>query len=586
MNIEASSDETSSAPLRKLWPELVTGLAVAGFFAWTVLPGLHWYDGGEFGAVAEQLSISHAPGHPLHALTTAFGLRFFAGDLAWRANLSSALAFVFACVLFCRLLREMLPQASKWGAILTACLPAVMPALFVQGIRCEVYALQMLMSVACALLCWRFFATGDRRFFWAVGFCFGLAGCNHTYIALTLMPLPLLCLVFRWPGLKTVGQGALFGLLGLLIYFYLPLRANAGGEIGWGSPQTLKEMLWHISALEWLKNPAISYGGLSEPDDIIHYVLDQLGPISALIALCFATLACIASLPMWDELGERRAPCLAALLVGLVGCLCNRARIDHLNPDIGGYMATALLALLVLIWVGASMLPKLQWLPLLIALCCMCTRFDPYHRQNARTAEAFAQQMLREIPPQGALLSSDYQTYFLTTALRCFEGARPDAALIFRGQMHHPGFLKRLESQSPEWAARIAGFPESFRGHLVAVEPGVMLDQLGDLQLELNPFGLTLQLGSELQGDVIQQVAQRFNRVSVGKESDLDAQKALAFLHTQHLEYWFNVRHQRRLAWSHVRRAADLAPNDPYILDIANKLTPPTERPQMRPVSP
>ena len=54
--------------------------------------------------------------------------------------------------------------------------------------------------------------------------------------------------------------------------------------------------------------------------------------------------------------------------------------------------------------------------------------------------------MLEEVPPGGALVVSDYATIFGAWLLRAAEGARPDVALVFRGQMHRLMQLDRVAS--------------------------------------------------------------------------------------------------------------------------------------------
>ncbi len=65
---EAGAVEGDEALRREGWLPTSVVLAAAGTFGvWTALPGPHWHDTAEFAAVGRLLSLSHPPGHPLHA---------------------------------------------------------------------------------------------------------------------------------------------------------------------------------------------------------------------------------------------------------------------------------------------------------------------------------------------------------------------------------------------------------------------------------------------------------------------------------------------------------------------------------------
>ena len=116
--------------------------------AWYCAPGPLWYDTAEFGATSWRLSLSHPPGHPLHALATHGVQQLLPlGDLGFRANLTSALCLGLALALFFRLLCRLAPQGPRFAAAAFALVPLALSPIAEQGIRAEVYALQILLSV-------------------------------------------------------------------------------------------------------------------------------------------------------------------------------------------------------------------------------------------------------------------------------------------------------------------------------------------------------------------------------------------------------------------------------------------------------
>ena len=176
----------------------------AGFLAWTALPGPHWHDTAEFGAISWRLGLSHPPGHPLHALLTHGAQRAPVGDLGFRANLLSALCLGAAAALLYRLLRRLAPDAPRLPAVAAALLPVAMPAVWLQGVRAEVYALQLLLCVGIALGCHAVARGDDRRALAGVALLFGLAGANHSLVGLTLVPLALVAMVCGRVGVRAI----------------------------------------------------------------------------------------------------------------------------------------------------------------------------------------------------------------------------------------------------------------------------------------------------------------------------------------------------------------------------------------------
>ncbi|MCB9544606.1 MAG: DUF2723 domain-containing protein [Myxococcales bacterium] len=443
------------------WRSALVFAAVGGFLAWTALPGLHWHDTGEFAAVAWRLSVSHSPGHPLHALTTRAVQEIPLGDGVFRAGIASALALAAALTVFYRLLRRLAPGAAWWTAAAMAVLPAVMPAIWLQGARAEVYALQLLLAAACGSLAWSV-AEGDRRALPALGLAFGLAGANHHLVGLALLPMALLAVVAGRPSARGLALGVAGGLVGLLTYALLPLRALSGAEVGWGAPTSLAGVVEMITAREWVgANPATQ-----APLDLVEnaqklgaWTIEQVGLVGAALLLLSLGVGLV------PALRARRGAVLGAAAAALgVGATKYFYPFDPLNPDVGGYLAAALCAGLALVFVCLAYLPRLRGWGTLVAVVCLALAapgFDPGGRQGARAAERYGQAVLAAGPIDGVLVAGDYATWFQTWALRAVQGARPDLALVFRGREGADWLWTRLALHRPAIAALRPGWPAS-----------------------------------------------------------------------------------------------------------------------------
>jgi hypothetical protein len=250
--------------------------------------------------------------------------------------------------------------------------------------------------------------------------------------------------------------------------------------------------------------------------------------------------------------------------------------LDLLNPDTGGYVAGGLCAGVALVWIATATLPRrLAWtfVPL---LALAAPRFDPGHRRTSRTAEATAREMLREVPAGGTMVYSNYAAWFTGEYLRAAEGARPDVALVFRGQVGRDWFRERLATQRPDVAARLVDFPTGFGGPEVRFEPGIEAEQLGALASRLRPVGLTMAVDAPWASVPASAAAFApvFDAAPAGL--DLDARRDLAFLHLEHAEMLLRgpdvaAPAPRALVGWHLDRASALAPGDPVVAGVRRR---------------
>ncbi len=537
---------------------LVWGLA-GSFLSWTLLPGLHWHDTGEFVAVARRLSLSHSPGHPLHALYTHSLQLLPLGDQGLRSNLGSALALALALALFYRLLRALSPSLHWSLAALTALTPLSLPGVWLQGARTEVYSLQLLLGIFSALLVLKL-ARGEQRALPLLAFSFGLAGANHSLLGAALIPLALFGMALGLRRLRALLLAFPAGALGLMVYLYLPLRAGEGGIIGWGRPDSVDAFTHMLLARDWMKSigDVQQFDFLDNLANLSAYVIQQFGPEASLLMLLLFGLGLLSALR------HARGALLGAVLV-ILGVFATKSyyAIDLLNPDLGGYLMAGLLAILALPWIslGALKEPIPRRLAfgglLLLALIASLREFDTGQRRGSRSAEIFARTILAEPPPQGGLLISDYATQFCAWYLRAVEGLRPDLALIFRGRIHESWHRTRLADEHPVQRRWLDPYPQGLAHPSLRFEPGVEMERLGPLRALLRPVGLTLAITGPAQAAL-----ERWRSLDT---SDLDARRSLAFQHLQRALHLRAVRAPRSWIRWHLGEAEVLAPGDPAL---------------------
>ena len=132
---------------------------------------------------------------------------------------------------------------SAWGGA---------PLLFSQAVIVEVHGLQSLIVVL--VLWWithNLQADPGLSKKWVLGLAFlvGLGSGNHLTIVL-MAPAGLIALIYsaRHSGSwKLILAQIALVLAGLLVYLYLPLRAQAYPPINWGNPQTWTGFIWEVT---------------------------------------------------------------------------------------------------------------------------------------------------------------------------------------------------------------------------------------------------------------------------------------------------------------------------------------------------
>jgi hypothetical protein len=203
------------------------------------------------------LGVSHAPGYPLHALLgKAFAAAVPWGGFAYRVNLLSAALTAATVAVLYRFLRAR--GAGPAAALAAAGLYAALPVVWDQAQTAEVFALNNLFAAA-LLLAWPFWEgpSGSdgkslrRLSLWA--FLYGAGLANHLTLVLLLPGFAWMFFAARprGPFGRTWLAPALFALLGLSLYAYLPLRAAAHPPVNFGDPHTARRFLDVVTRKEF-----------------------------------------------------------------------------------------------------------------------------------------------------------------------------------------------------------------------------------------------------------------------------------------------------------------------------------------------
>jgi len=309
------------------------------------------------------------------------------------------------------------------------------PLLFSQAVMVEVHGLQSLIVV---LVLWWITLTlkGSSKSYGKMllllSFLFGLGFGNHITIVL-MLPAVLITLVVtlrRGLSWKFIFAEAVFGMIGLLVYLYLPLRAHAYPPINWGNPQTLDGFLWLVTGNPYrgllfsVARPIL----LERISSIPRLLFDQYGALGLL-----AGVVGLIQFPFRDKW-------LRGLLIWIFGVYLAFA-IGYNTEDSVAYLLPALLV--YAIWIGLA-IPSLwviKWkkipigllLTLSIALNVFIRIPGTLSRLDARSQDQqaqYAELFLSEAPKNALIFTSASEDTFPLWYYHFGQKVRPDIRVV------------------------------------------------------------------------------------------------------------------------------------------------------------
>lgn len=229
-------------------------LLVSSLYFFTLAPDVYLEDSGELISVAYFLGIAHPSGYPLYLLLgKAFSFLPF-GTVAFRLNLmSAAFGGVTAFMIFLTLgeVAAILNQKNKfsdWLAFGLALLFAVSRDFWSQAIVAEVYTLNAFLVCLLIFIFLRWFCTRQNKYLFLLAWISGLGLTNHQLFGLVLPILWTLTYllkpeVLNWQRLWKL---VILFLLGLSVYFYLPIRALTHPLVNFTNLAGISDAIHHI----------------------------------------------------------------------------------------------------------------------------------------------------------------------------------------------------------------------------------------------------------------------------------------------------------------------------------------------------
>ncbi len=318
---------------------LFSGVAAVVFTLYVVLaaPGVTWFDGGEFVAGISGMGVTHPPGQPAYMVLGKIASLLPVGSVAFRLSLLSA--FCAACAAGC-LAVLVSRAAAKLDGLTSGHVPlpgaiagllfGVSPALALQGVRPELYALAVLLGLLGALAV----QSGGRRGLALAVVPRGIAGAVHHALWAAAVPGFVLLPLGGGKGSLRAALIATASLLpfGLLQFLWLPLRSMARPELDFGVARTFERVLMAATGMGYARSYRLEEGQLAR--NLLEHARVMLLDLGwfALVAAAAATL-----LLLWRV---KPRPLLVAVVFLVAGVLPTALQGVFFpeNPDAHGYL--------------------------------------------------------------------------------------------------------------------------------------------------------------------------------------------------------------------------------------------------------
>ena len=401
---------------------LVLGLTLLVYLL-SLAPTVTGEDSGELVAAAYTLGIPHPSGYPLWCLVTQPFLLLPIGDIAYRANLASAVTTALACTLLIQLLICLrVAPIHRIGPVL---LLAFSSTLWAQSVIAEVYPLALLTLVALGVcLCGWQAQPKSQQWMHASAFLSGLCLTAHHTV---LLLYPLIFLV----ALKIGGRRLLLPtvwlalLAGASIYLYLPIRAAAHPAMNWGNPDTPARFWAQVTRSQYPSllaahhSPELSLGQLKAT--AVFFLRQWPWPVSLLVAL-------------GALLGARRHRVIAAAFVILSAgfALLLNFGLDYEEVHIAEvFFIPAWLMVVLLLALGSQRFgTRGAVATIVMALVSLPGNFQACTMAGNTVARRYGEDVLKTLPANALLFTgADYEA-FPITYLQVVEGRRPDVIAL------------------------------------------------------------------------------------------------------------------------------------------------------------
>ncbi len=267
----------------------------------TICPTVEYIDSGELALACKNLGIAHPTGYPLYTLLGRLASLILWGELINKMNLLSlvftslASGFLYLSVTDFVSLMKLEAQWKDLIAFATALFASFTPVWWAQGTTNEVYSLNLLLITISLWTFFRYLNFNQTKWLFLSSYSLGLSLTNHLS-AIYIIPAFALFVIFLWRKKKIRGDlllySAIFLVIPLSVYLFLPIRARFSPFLNWGGVDDLYFLYKHISGWQyriWMFtdfNPSALIDKIASTASLIYRQFGWFGTI-----ICIAGIA-------------------------------------------------------------------------------------------------------------------------------------------------------------------------------------------------------------------------------------------------------------------------------------------------------
>ncbi len=511
-----------------------------GTYLSTLGSAVQFIDSGELAVVCRSLGIAHPTGYPLYTVLGRVFCLLPVGDTIFRLSLMS---LVFACVTNATLFFVILTAVQSfskrkgedsnlriWAALIASLIFSFTPTLWSQATSNEVYSLNVLLYALIILLVLIWVNARSRvaeRALYLLVFVYALSFGNHMSAVLLLPALIFILTSVHGKTLlrrrRLIGLLTLF-LLGLSIYFFLPIRSAQNPVTDWGNPETWSTFKRHVTGWQY---QVWMFAGSAEE------LTRNLGNFIGLYFEQFPFyLLPLSVLGLWRLFVRDRKTLWFLVILFSANVLYG---INYGIPDIDPYFLGSFLANAVFLGVGLHFVFELvksrsigkrasYFIVVALILLPLVLLKKNYHEADRRRnfmAYDFASNLMRSVKKDAIILTNVWDHYSPWLYLRYVELKRPDVSYIDTELCRRTWYFDYVKHNYGNLYARSEGAVGRFLKEVEPFENGQPFDAGVIERAYINMFNsfLTRNFGSRpLYDDLIggPEVGRAYLRVPEG----------------------------------------------------------------------
>jgi len=431
----------------------------------TICPTVEFIDSGELALACKYLGIAHPTGYPLYTLLGNLAAKIPIGSLILRENILSLLFTAFASGFFFLFISQLLKRygdspRTKVAAAIVASFTALSPVWWSQGTTNEVYSLNLLLIPISLWALFKFAMPERGGFRWLALslYTFGLCLANHLSAVYVFPGMAYIIISELWkrrPKLSVLWPLAIFLLMPVTLYIFLPIRAEFRPFLNWGNVNDPYFFYKHVTGWQyrvWM---------FTNPLGIFEHFSEKAGPAMGLIYNQFKwyglPLIIIGIAVSWRRYRNFLIFSILIWLLNLIYVL------NYDINDIESYYLPLILVSSTFIAIAIFEIMRILEakgkrafsLPILLILALLpiahlITNFHEADRSNKRFARQGVEDLAQSIEQNGIVIVENWDFYAPWLYMSLEENFRPDMILFDKELMRRSWYIDFIGRQYPD----------------------------------------------------------------------------------------------------------------------------------------